>query len=179
MPDATPPVSLVLLRTSKVGRRKLASAAARIRSPTSVESEPPGAKTSSATPATVPSRRPAVIRKKPPKSMECHSLALINTVMGRANSKGVTGTDQGRIRTSAGTATRAYPKPIEPCMTAPIATAREMIAIIAMSDAPPRSERHRPGAHVLWKTDLPRIPALSEVAQLAGLEPLQYQLEGP
>jgi hypothetical protein len=61
--------------------------------------------------------------------------------MGRANSKGVTGTDQGRIRTSAGTATRAYPKPIEPCMTAPIATAREMMTIIAIPVAPPHFER--------------------------------------
>jgi hypothetical protein len=78
-----------------------------------------------------------VIKKKPPKSMECYPLALISTVMGRARSKGVTGTDHGRSRTSAGTATRAYPKPIEPCMTAPIATAREMITMAAMSDAPP------------------------------------------
>jgi hypothetical protein len=74
-------------------------------------------------------------------SMECHSVALISVVMGRARSKGATGTDHGRRRTSAGTATRAYPKPIEPCMMAPIATAKERITIAAISDAPPRLER--------------------------------------
>jgi hypothetical protein len=122
-------------------RSTASSAATRIRSPVSVESEPLGTKTSSATPAIVPSRRPAVIRKKPPKSMECHSLALISVVMGRARSKGVTGTDHGRSKISAGTATRAYPQPIEPCMTAPIATAKERITISAIIDAPPRLER--------------------------------------
>src|ERR671917_1972686 len=95
IPEAIPPAIRVLLVTSKFGLKKLNSATAVMRSPTTIERELAGAKTRSATPAAVPAARAAVIRQKPVTSMERHSRAVMSVVIGRARSKGVTGRASG------------------------------------------------------------------------------------
>jgi hypothetical protein len=107
IPEAIPPASRVLLFTSKLGLRRLRSAAVVIRRPTRTERKFSGRKTRSATPAAVPTAWAPVIRKKPVVSMERHSRTLMITVIGRARNRGVTGTACGKSRAMAGTATKA------------------------------------------------------------------------
>ena len=95
MPEAIPPTIRVLLLTSRFGLKKLNSATAVMRSPTSTERKLTGTKTRSATPAAVPTARAAVIRKKPVTSMEHHYREVVSAVIGRARSKGVTGRASG------------------------------------------------------------------------------------
>ncbi|MGI8858680.1 MAG: hypothetical protein ACR2HO_00755 [Rubrobacteraceae bacterium] len=58
----------------------------------------------------------------------------MSRVIGRAKKRGVTGTAHGNSSTIAGTATRAYPNPIEPWITAPAATATARTATTVTID---------------------------------------------